>query len=338
MSKKILIVKPSSLGDIIHSLPLLHSIKSSLPDSTIHWVIAHEFKDILEDHPLIDRLWVIHKNRWRKLSSIGETLAELRGLFKNLRAEHFDTVIDLQGLLRSGLITASTAAPVRIGFSDAREMSHLFYNASLRGGKDLHAVERYLKLADLLGIEVKDCSFPLPPVGDTGILEKPYYVVAPGARWKTKQWPADHFVDVINSLSSDSQDIDPGQAKAVIIGCSQDIQLAKKIAANTAGHVINMAGKTDLKQLMSIIKDASFLLTNDTGPMHIAAALSVPVFGIFGPTSEGLTGPYGNGHTVFKSDIECSPCYRKKCRTITCMTDISPDEIIKKIVESYKKF
>ncbi|NOY39926.1 MAG: glycosyltransferase family 9 protein [Nitrospirae bacterium] len=326
--RKILIVKPSSLGDIIHALPLLNAVKAALPDSEVHWVVAKGFEGVLQGHPMIKRLWVIHKENWKRPSRFISTVSELGNLFRGLRLERYDLVIDLQGLLRSGLITALSGASLRVGFSDARELSPFFYNLKVRGGTGIHAVERYLKLASLIGIGTEGVDFPLPPIQDTSQLEGPYYAVVPGARWSTKRWPVEYFIEVIRALPT----------TAVIVGSREDIDIAATIALNTEGHSVNMAGKTDLKRLFSIIKDASFMISNDSGPMHIGAALSVPVYAMFGPTSEVLTGPYGDGHRVFRADIPCSPCFRRKCETMRCMREITPGEVINTITEDRVQF
>ncbi len=326
--RKILIVKPSSLGDIIHALPLLDAVKTVLPDSEVHWVVARGFEGVLQGHPMIKRLWVIHKENWKRPLKLISTVSELGNLFRGLRFERYDLVIDLQGLLRSGLITALSGASLRVGFSDARELSPFFYNLKVRGGTGIHAVDRYLKLASLIGIDTGGVDFPLPPIQDTFHPEVAYYVVVPGARWPSKRWPVEYFIDVIKALPT----------TAVIVGSREDIDIAGTIALNTSGRSINMAGKTDLKRLFSIIGGAFFMLSNDSGPMHMGAALSVPVYAIFGPTSEVLTGPYGDGHRVLRADIGCSPCFRKTCATMRCMREVTPGQVIKAITEDRRHF
>src|SRR3990172_9912268 len=153
--KKILVVKPSSLGDIVHSLPFLNSLKTCFPKAEIHWVIAKGLEGLLECHPMVDRLIVINKDMWKELSRTKDTIKEVRQLLKDIRNEQYDLAVDLQGLFRSGIITMATRAPVRMGFSEAREGSSLFYNVRVKGGKDVHAVERYMKIAGALGCDEK---------------------------------------------------------------------------------------------------------------------------------------------------------------------------------------
>ncbi|GBE00985.1 lipopolysaccharide heptosyltransferase 1 [bacterium BMS3Bbin06] len=336
MPEKILIVKPSSLGDIIHSLPVLNAIKKFRPHSEVHWVIDRGYEELLRNHPLVDRTIVINKDNWRRPLRGIKTLMELKRLFGRLRAEGYDTVIDLQGLFRSGIITFVTSAPLRIGFEDARELSPLFYSRKVRVGRELHAVRRNLKLLKAIGIETDEVAFPFPETENSG-LEKPYYVVVSGARWKTKQWPLEYFAGCINALSGeDGRGLFEG-ARAVLVGSGTDEGITRRISSMTGGNAINMAGKTGLGELISIIKGASFVIANDSGPMHIAAALNVTVFAVFGPTSEALTGPYGMEGNVLSAPLPCRPCFRRDCKTVQCMKDVSPEELIRRVVDYYKK-
>ncbi len=326
--KKILIVKPSSLGDVVHSLPFLNSIRSGFPKAEIHWVIAKGLEGLIEGHPMIDGMVIINKDMWKKMSRTGETVKEIRGLFKRLRDAGYDMVIDLQGLLRSGLITISTGAHLRIGFAEAREGSTFFYNKKVGTGRDMHAVERYLKIAEELGCDGGRVVFPFPLKKDglTGIREfkaslDDYAVLVPGARWDTKIWPAESFGMLASMLP----------LKSVVIGSGKDLPIADRIVEMAGGKAVSLAGGTTLAELVEIMRGARLVISNDSGPMHIAAALNVPVAALFGPTSPERTGPYGKGHVIIRSETECSPCFRKRCRDLRCMREISPEAVFEKI-------
>jgi len=327
--KRILIIKPSSLGDIVHSLPFLNAIKETFPSAEIHWVISKGLEGLLENNLIVNRLWIINKDKWKDLKKIKETVSEFRGLFRALEGESYDLAIDLQGLFRSGILTYATKAPIRIGFKEAREGSSLFYTHKIEGGKEIHAVDRYLKIASAIGCEVRDVKFPMPFIKESeGIKRlkeeiKDYVVIAPGARWKTKRWPYLNFGRLALMLD----------IKTVVVGGSSDVELAEGIEINSKGKALSLAGKTDINDLISIIRGARYVVTNDSGPMHIAAALNIPVIAIFGPTNPVRTGPYGKNHIVIKSDVECAPCYKKKCETIRCMEDISVEKVYEKICE-----
>lgn len=326
---KILIIKPSSLGDIIHSLPLLNRLRKSFDDSFIHWVIDKSFREILEGHPMIDRLWVINKDEWKNINKFGVTLKNLKKFFKDLRAERYDLVIDIQGLLRSGIIAKATGSRFRIGFSEAREGASVFYTHTVKGGRDVHAVDRYLKVADFLGLKRDDIQFPFPPLpelpidGMPDLLKKDYAVIAPGARWPTKIWPPERFGKVASMLP----------LKTVVVGSPSESCLAEEVVRSSQGKALSIAGKTGLKELAAVIGRARFMLCNDSGPMHIAAAMGVPVFAIFGPTDHLKTGPYGEGHTIIRNNVSCSPCRKRRCNDGRCMIDLKAEtvyEIIKK--------
>jgi len=324
--RKILIVKPSSLGDIVHSLPFLNAIKTRFPKAEIHWMIARGFEGLLEGHPMIDKLWVVNKDAWKKISQVQGTIAEIKRLFRELTSEKFDIVIDLQGLLRSGIITAATGSPLRIGFKEAREGSRFFYTHKVVGGKDIHAVDRYLRIAEFLGCDVTGISFPLAAAESLLPLSiqhpalninEPYVVIVPGARWKTKRWPPEKFGELSSMLP----------LKSVIVGDKNDKDVADEIVSLSEGKAISLTGKTTLRELIDVIRHAEFVISNDSGPMHIAAALGIPVFAIFGPTDPARTGPYGKGHTIIRQDISCSPCFRRTCDDIKCMKSISADNV-----------
>jgi lipopolysaccharide heptosyltransferase I len=327
--RKILIVKPSSLGDVVHSLPFLNALSQCFPYAEIHWVIAKGFEGLLEGHPLIHRLWIIKKDSWKKVRNARSTIQEIALLFRQLKQEKYDMVIDLQGLLRSGMITSATGSPVRIGLKEAREGSRVFYTDTVEGGKNIHAVDRYLKIVEYLGCDVTEIRFPFPPIDKTSAFylqssafHRPdgYAVLVPGARWKTKRWPAEKFGRLASLL----------RVKSVIIGSEGDKAIADEIVSLSNGKAVSLVGKTELKDLINIIGRARFAVSNDSGPMHIAAALGIPVFAIFGPTDPARTGPYGKGHTIIRSDTtSCAPCFRRSCDDVTCMENISADEVLK---------
>lgn len=323
--RKILIVKPSAFGDVIHGLPVLHALSESFPEAQIHWVVAKPFAGILEGHPLICRLWVIDKDSWKRPGRLGSTIAELRGLRRGLRAEKFDLVIDLQGLFRSAMIVYFTGAKENVGFESAREGAKYFYAHRVKTATELHAVEKNLQIARFVGCKIATPQFPLldfgePPAFIQGLGS--YAVIAPSAGTAVKRWPAQYFGRLASLLPLPS----------VIVAGPSDAGLGDEIASLSGGKALSFAGKTSLGELGAIIKGARFLVTCDSGPMHLGAALGVPVFALFGPTSPLRTGPYGDIHTVLRRDLACSPCYtRKVCPDWRCMRDLSPERVLEAI-------
>jgi lipopolysaccharide heptosyltransferase I len=329
---RILIVKPSALGDVIHSLPFLNALKVRYPLAEIHWVIARGIHEIIQDHPLIHRLWIIDKNSWKKPAHAGATLAEIRRLARAWHEESFDMVVDLQGLLRSGVMSALTGSKIRLGFRESREGSSLFYSHRVTGGRDIHAVDRYLKMAAFLGCDILDIRHPFPPLppaaGLIPVREAHYAVMAPAAGTQVKRWPPARFGELASKLSLPS----------LIIGGESDTALAQAVVDASRGAAESLAGRLTLKELAAVIKGSQFMVCNDTGPMHMAAALGVPVFALFGPTNPARTGPYGKIHTVIRAGVPCSPCYRRKpCKDWRCMTAIGVDDVLESIHDSALK-
>ena len=300
----------------------MNAFKERFPKAEVHWVIAKGLEDLLTGHPMINRIWVINKDMWKKLSHIRDSFHELRIFLKAIKEENYDIVVDLQGLLRSGIITVSTGAPLRIGFKEAREGSRFFYTHKVKGGKDIHAVDRYLKIATFLGCDITDVCFPLSLSFSSSLLTQhsfpgDYAVIAPGARWKTKRWPPEKFGELSSILPLNT----------VIIGSKGDMDIASEIVALSKGKAVSLAGKTNLKELIEVIRGARFFVSNDSGPMHIAAALNIPVFAIFGPTDPLKTGPYGRGHTVIREDVSCAPCFKRSCNDLKCMKILSVEKV-----------
>ncbi|MEK6529069.1 MAG: glycosyltransferase family 9 protein, partial [Nitrospirota bacterium] len=351
---------------IIHSLPFLKAIKNTFPDACIEWVISKNLKEILETNPLIDRLIVFDKDSWKRLKNLPETLKEIAGLVKTLKANKYDAVIDLQGLLRSGIITFFAPSPVKIGFKHAREGSSFFYNRKIQVDSDLHAVDKCLEIAKAIrqgfgvGLVSSPCEagmrsgdqgsgkveFPLnvdktaadnikkllcglSAIGRSasGGKEKEYAVIVPSARWETKKWPAENFSRLISKL----------RIQCVLAGSSADKDVAQEVIGSSSGSIINLCGKTNLKELVALIAGAKVVVSNDSGPMHIAAALGVPVIALFGPTDPVKTGPYGwqgnKNLKVIRTSISCSPCFKKKCKEPLCMKNISVEQVFEGIRE-----
>ncbi len=337
---KILIIKPSALGDIVHTLPFLAALRTKFPAAEIHWVVARGLHTFLEGHAMINKLWIMDKERWKQLSRFHKIIPEINNFSKALAAEQFDVSIDLSGLLRSGLITFAAGARYRLGFSDSDEGSPFFYTHKIAGGSQIHAIDRYLKLAALMGCDTSQISQPMPPyqadIPLLSTLPEHFCVMAPSAGKEANRWPADRFGALAASLPLPS----------VVISTKADAGVVAAVVAASQGKAINLAGKTGLKELMAVIAKSQFFISNDTGPMHIAAALDIPVFAIFGPANPIRTGPYNKqlidkptaerpSHKVIQEQLPCIPCYRQKpCSHWTCMKNITVENVTNTILSS----
>ncbi len=329
--KKILIIKPSSLGDIIHSLPFLASISKGFPDAEIHWVVARGLHVILAGHPLINKLWIINKDKWRHLSYLPKTCREIIDLYKGLRKEKFDLSIDLSGLFRSGLLTWAAKARYKLGFTESDEGSPLFYTHKIKGGMENHAIDRYLKIAEAIGCQRTGIAYPMAPFDYRPevcrSLPKDYIVIAPSAGKEANRWPAERFGRLAAKLPFTS----------LVISGLADKEVAEEVVRCAEGRAISLAGKTNLLEMFAVIRQARFFISNDTGPMHIAAAFNIPVFAIFGPANPQRTGPYGP-HTIIREELPCSPCYAwKPCDNWRCMENLTVEKVHSIIVKELGK-
>ncbi len=320
--RKILIIKPSALGDIVHTLPFLAAVHNRFPEAEIHWVVARGLHRFLEGHPMITKLWIMDKDIWKKISRLHKSVPEIIHFGRALAAERFDISIDLSGLLRSGLITWAAGANERLGFSDSDEGSPLFYTHKIRGGTNIHAIDRYLKLARLMGCDVSKVEHPMPPIEreipENSFLSEQFCIIAPSAGKEANRWPAERFGQLAAGLP----------IRSVVISNMADAPVVDEVVAASGGKAISMAGKTGLKELAALISRAEFFISNDTGPMHIAAALGIPVVAVFGPANPVRTGPYGCNHTIINKELSCAPCYRQNpCSHWRCMKDLSVTEV-----------
>src|SRR5579859_3549421 len=316
---RILIIKPSSLGDVVHALPTVNRIRQRYPDARITWLINDTLAPLLDHCPIIDELIKFPRAEFANPAHVLHFL----GFLRQLRARQFDLVIDLQGLFRSGLMTWATRAPRRIGRSDAREGARFAYteivtvpDSQARGtphsaqnvAANIHAVDRYLLIADYLKCPPLPVLFPLyrdevmrqRVDALLGSVREKLIAVNPSTRWPTKLWGDENFRALLAKLPRD---------RVVLTGSAGD---AVRVGA-LAGDCLNLAGKTSVMELVELLRRCSVLVTGDSGPMHLAAAVGTPVVAIFGPTDPVLTGPYGKGHVVLRTELPCSPCLKAEC-------------------------
>lgn len=323
--RRILLIKPSSLGDIVHALPTLAALRQHFPQARITWLVKRQWAELLERAEGLDRVW-----------AVGPGIAGWLSEVPRLRAERFDLVVDLQGLLRSALMARLAGCPVRVGFANGREGSPLFYTQRVTvPTPEMHAVDRYLLAAEALGaIRPAVPQFCLAISPDdreqvSGVLSRAgvragssWIAMHVSARWPTKRWPVESFALVADRLHKE------GTGSVVLIGGSDDrtdAQTVKALAREAS--IIDLTGLTPLGLLPALLQSASVLLTNDSGPMHVAAAVGTPVVALFGPTSAARTGPYGKNHRVLTHQLSCSPCFSRHCRNPIereCLTGIEP--------------
>ena len=358
---KILLIKLSAVGDVVHTIPVLNKLRRRFPKAQLDWLVTPAIGELLRDHPALTR--VIDFARQVPAAPLGlggvSNLLQYAGLAARLRAERYDLVVDMHGQFRTAVLALGSGAPVRIGFDrprprvweatarqfpaqarkhawqGAREGSWLAYTHRIPVPTlEKHAVDRYLDVGALLGLDERpaDFSFPIAQTArervaallrDHRIDRLRLVVMAPGTVWETKQWRREGFAAVARHF------LQKGFAVA-LTGSTRERAVCAEVAALAPGAV-NLAGRTSLSEVAALIGRATICLTNDSGPMHLAVALERPVVSVFGPTDPIWIGPYRREGAVLQAQLPCSPCYLRALRSCAhghaCMTTVSADAV-----------
>jgi heptosyltransferase I len=293
---RILIVRLSAIGDVVHGLPVLNVLRDKWPRAFVAWAIESRAADLLRGHRALDELIVLERGWYR-------SWARLREVRRRLRQYHFDTAIDLQGLTKSAGVAWLSGAPRRIGYGDqdGRELSRWF-NTELVKPKSIHVVDRNLELLRPLGIETASIRLELDVAATNSemairTLESlhmrgGFAMINPGAGWRSKLWPPDRFAAVARHLGSSR-----GMRSLVVWADDQELVWAQQIVEGSRGYA-TLAPATSLGELAAIAQRATLFVSSDTGPLHIAAAVRTPCVGLFGPMPGERNGAYGPEHVT----------------------------------------
>jgi heptosyltransferase-1 len=316
---KILIVRLGALGDILHALPAVTAIRTVLPDATLGWVVEENWSQFLTapgykdspqtlslQKPLVNLIHTVNTRRWRRHIFERKTLAEIRGNLGRLRSIHYDIAIDFQGNIKSAAAARASNAREIAGFVDPREASARFFYHQKYSRSGEHVIEQNLALANqalqshLAGERLKLLAPQLPcdpaaeawataEINRLGIAS--YAMVTPGAGWGGKQWPPERFGALARALAAHN-------LKTLVNTAPGEEQLANKVVEASSGSAIPV--HCTISQLIALIRRARIFAGGDTGPLHLAAALGVPVVAVFGPTDPARTGPFGTRSIVFR--------------------------------------
>ncbi len=336
---KILIVKLGSIGDIVHTLPVLAAVRTALPNAEISWVVEKRSAEILRGNVLIDRLIEVDTRSLRGVRIVAEILPAIREQFRPLRRNRFDIAIDFQGLLKSAAIAKLSGAKVRYGFARnaLREpASRIFLNRAAEIPAHTHVIRKNLQLAsEALNIPVPDVDFEFPVFTDEfhkleamqiiEPIEGNIAILNPAGGWVTKLWPAENF-GALADLLWEKQ----GLNSVVAVG-PEDTELGGQvIKASRSGRAV--LAQPSLKGFFELARHARIYVGGDTGPTHLAIAAGTPVVGIYGPTEwwrNGSTNP--DDICVERLDIGCRvDCHRRICSNWICM-DIGPETVFEAV-------
>ncbi|MCX5694168.1 MAG: lipopolysaccharide heptosyltransferase II [Candidatus Omnitrophica bacterium] len=334
--KKILIINPFGIGDVLFTTPVIAALKQQFPESWIAYWSNLRVKPILESNPQISKVFALSRGDLKKIyqESFFKGLWEAFKLFRRIKKEHFDICLDFSLDHRYSLLAKIIGIKKRIGFNYKGRGRFLTDRFDLESYQDKHVVVYYLQLLKFLNIPAKDNNLFLNVLPEdeikarnilaaAGIEENDCVIgVFPGAggSWgkdaMVKHWPALKFAQVADKLM-----VKFG-AKVIILGDESERKIAEVVLHAMCDKPIDLVGKIGLDILPAVIKNCNLLITNDGGPMHMAVALGVKTVAVFGPVSEVVYGPYpvSSQHAVLKTDLDCRPCY-KNFRLMACDRD-----------------
>ncbi len=312
---------------MVQALPVLRLLKRHLPASEIFWWIDSQFAPLLEGDPDLSGVVRFERQRWTSPLHWPEMLRSIRWL----RAQNFDWIIDLQCLARSGAFAWLANGKFLIGLDEPREGARGFYDVAIRRASfHTHAADWYLAVLPRLGVPIHNNFQWLPerPAIAAAVQSQwpangaRWIALQPGARWENKRWPAGYFAELIRQLARQFPD-----TRFAILGSAEDRPLGDIIARAETQRCLNLCGQTSLPEMVEWLRRCRLMITNDTGPMHVAAALGTPLVALFGPTEPRRTGPYGRLEDVLRIDLPCSPCLKSRChyeKPNECLKAISP--------------
>jgi heptosyltransferase-1 len=337
--KNILIVKPSSLGDIVLALPALSALRRNFPDARISWLVRPEFAPLLENHPHLTEVILFDRKRLGKAWFHPGAFCSLVSLIRRLRRREFDAVFDFQGLLRTAALARLSGCKNRFGMANAREFARLFYTHKVHQDEDcVHLVDYYLKIVQAVGASDLRVEFILPQdaaVADSvrkllrgyNIERGNYVVFVPGSTDPDKRWPVERFAALADKIASEFH------LSIVAAGSTSESDLTERLKSLARVPVANLAGRTSLRQLTALLRTARLVVSNDTGPGHIAAALGTPLVLMYSWSNPARIAPYGRPECIVAREPYGRGLDIKSTDPRHNIRNITIDEVYQKVCE-----
>lgn len=329
--RRVLIIKPSALGDVVTAMPVLRGLRRTFPQCHITWMVRPDCAGLVQHDTDLNEILLFNRKLLGKAWQNPLALGALLKFLAHLRMARFDWVLDLQGLFRSAFFTGITRAPLRAGFADAREGAALFYTQRTRPAKP-HTVDRNIDLAHDLAIDARSTDMTLQVSIDGRAFAdefcrnhflqgRDYLVCVPPTTWQTKRYPVRHWRKVVSDLSK--------RMPVVLLGSPSpaETQLCLAVGDGAGARVFNLAGQTAVPQMVGLISRSAGVVCCDSSSKFIAAATGVDSLTLLGPTQAERTGPYLIGRAV-TAPVPCRGCLKKRCRHHTCMELIDPQTVI----------
>ena len=323
-----LIVRLGSLGDVIHGIPVAAALKKEFPSGRVDWMVDPRYVELLDLVTCVDRRIGVDPRAIKQ----GESRERFRETMRELRGMDYDAVIDLQGLLKSAMLARSVRGRRTIGFPRKHlreQLARLFYTDAPDPGAATHVIYKNLALLAPLKVEDRRLRFPLR-IPQNATIEQVarrfqpngYVLINPGAAWPNKQWPPDRFGAVAAAIARDF-----GFRSLVLWGPGEQ-EIAHDVVETSMGAA-EMSPPTTISDLIGISRDARLMISGDTGPLHIAAAVNTPIVALFGPTRPDRNGPWGLYDVAISRVQQCSCVYERQCKKPErCIDDISIAEVM----------
>jgi lipopolysaccharide heptosyltransferase I len=339
---RILIVRTSALGDIVHALPAVTALREAYPSARLDWVVDARHAELVELVPIVNRRIVIGGStdeEGRARAGLSARLSDLRATVRELQAQRYDIAIDLQGLLRSAMIARWSGASRVVGFHRSRlrePIASLFYKETFNpsSAPGAHVVFKNLGLVEALGVAANRVEFPLERRDSAAVrqtLERVrvgggrFAVINPGAGWPNKRWPPERLGALARSMLEVH-----GLPSVVLWGPGEDMMAGTVVSAS--GGAAYLAPPTSLSDLVTLASKATLFVAGDTGPLHVAVALGTPVVGIYGPTSPARTGPWQSSDITVSRHPQCRCANLRACRVRQwCLGDVSVEEVARAV-------
>lgn len=302
--KKILIIKPSSLGDIVLALPALCALRRNFPQAEISWLVRPEFTEVLDGHKCLDEIIVFDRRFLGKAWWNVRAFRAIISLIGKLRKGQFDLVLDFQGLFRTAALGWLSGCRRRVGMKMSREFAHIFYTDRIEQTKEnIHLVDYYLRMAGSVGCQELSVEFGLPVKAEAvesvnkllnshGVDGDNYAVFIPSSAHIDKCWPIARVAELADRIAEEFG------LSIIATGTASEKNIVEELQTTAKVSIINFAGLTSISELIVLLKGAGLVISNDTGPGHIGAAMDVPIVMIFGRSNPARVAPYGRSSGI----------------------------------------
>lgn len=340
--EKILIIKPSSLGDIVMALPALSALRKSFPNAKISWLIRPEFAPLIKGHPYLDDIVLFDRKFLGKAWYNPQAFGALLSLVRELRKGNYDVVIDLQGLFRTASLAWLSGCKKRFGMGRTREFAHIFYTNDIdQDENSIHVVDYYLKIVQALGASTVKVEFVIPEDGvvedsvrdllkNHNIDPNSYAVFVPGSVHRSKCWPVERFADLADKISSKFS------LPIIAVGTESEKSVAKELKKIAKVSITDFVGATRLNELIAMLRAAKLVVSNDTGPGHIAAALGRPLVIMYSWSNPARIAPYGRDECMVAKEPYSRGDKIKSNDPKHDIKEITVDEVFQKVCEQMK--